>query len=40
MQSADEVISGVGLFSSIGCISSVGYKSSVGLRVVAFFRLS
>ncbi len=43
MQSADEVTSGVGLFSSISCISSisrissVGRISSVSLRVVTFW---
>ncbi len=36
MRSADEVTSGVGLFSSVGHISSIGRISSVGLRVVAF----
>ncbi len=42
MQSADEVTSGVGLFSSVGRIlsvghiSSIGRISSVGLEVVAF----
>ncbi len=36
MRSADEVISGVSLFSSVGHISSVGRISSVSLRVMAF----
>ncbi len=37
MRSANEVTSGVDLFSSVGRISSIGCISSVGLRVVAFW---